>query len=56
MGLSPLRRPRYPCRHGGRDTLEWAEVPEPLPRYDEIVVRVVAAAPNPLDLTLRDGQ
>ena len=34
----------------------WAKVRYERPRYDEIVVRVVAAAPNPLDWTLRAGQ
>ncbi len=43
-------------RYGGPEVLEWAELPEPVPRKGEIVVRVVAAALNPLDWKLRAGQ
>lgn len=43
-------------RYGGPEVLEWAEVPEPVAGKGEIVVRVVAAALNPLDWKLRAGQ
>ncbi|MGE3707607.1 MAG: NADP-dependent oxidoreductase, partial [Vicinamibacterales bacterium] len=43
-------------RYGGPEVLEWAELPEPVPGRGEIVVRVVAAALNPLDWKLRAGQ
>ncbi len=43
-------------RHGGPEVLEWVELPDPVPGKGEIVVRVVAAALNPLDWKLRAGQ
>lgn len=43
-------------RYGGPEVLEWADLPEPSPGKGEIVVRVVAAALNPLDWKLRAGQ
>ncbi|MGE0358893.1 MAG: NAD(P)-dependent alcohol dehydrogenase [Burkholderiales bacterium] len=43
-------------RYGGPEVLEWAELPDPVPGRGEIVVRVVAAALNPLDWKLRAGQ
>lgn len=43
-------------RYGGPEVLEWAELPDPVAGPGEIVVRVVAAALNPLDWKLRAGQ
>ena len=43
-------------RCGGPEVLEWAELPEQVPRKGEILVRVVAAALNPMDWKLRAGQ
>lgn len=43
-------------RYGGPEVLEWADMPDPVPGKGEIVVRVVAAALNPLDWKLRAGQ
>lgn len=43
-------------RYGGPEVLEWAELPDPVAGKSEIVVRVVAAALNPLDWKLRAGQ
>ena len=43
-------------RCGGPEVLEWADLPDPVPGKGEIVVRVVAAALNPLDWKLRAGQ
>ena len=43
-------------RYGGPEVLEWADLPEPVAGKGEIVVRVVAAALNPLDWKLRAGQ
>ena len=43
-------------RYGGPEVLEWADLPDPVPGKGEIVVRVVAAALNPLDWKLRAGQ
>jgi NADPH:quinone reductase-like Zn-dependent oxidoreductase len=42
-------------RHGGPEALEWVEVPRPVPRVDEVLVRVRACAVNHLDLWLRRG-
>ncbi len=42
-------------RYGGPEVLEWTELAEPVPRKGEILVRVVAAALNPLDWKLRAG-
>ena len=42
-------------RYGGPEVLEWAELPDPVPGKGEMVVRVVAAALNPLDWKLREG-
>ncbi len=42
-------------RYGGPEVLEWADLPEPVAGRGEIVVRVVAAALNPLDWKLRAG-
>jgi len=43
-------------RYGGPEVLEWSELPDPAPGRGEIVVRVLAAALNPLDWKLRAGQ
>lgn len=43
-------------RYGGPEVLEWADLPDPVAGKGEIVVRVVAAALNPLDWKLRAGQ
>ncbi len=43
-------------RYGGPEVLEWADLPDPVAGPGEIVVRVVAAALNPLDGKLREGQ
>lgn len=44
------------ARYGGPEVLEWVDLPEPVAGPGEIVVRVVAAALNPLDWKLRAGQ
>ena len=43
-------------RYGGPEVLEWTRLPETPPGEGEIAVRVVAAALNPLDWKLREGQ
>ncbi|MEZ5332625.1 MAG: zinc-binding dehydrogenase [Thermoanaerobaculia bacterium] len=42
-------------RHGGPEVLEWVELPRPVPRADEVLVRVRACAVNHLDLWVRRG-
>lgn len=41
---------------GGLDVLELAEVPVPEPGPHEVRVRVTAAAINPVDWKMREGQ
>jgi NADPH:quinone reductase-like Zn-dependent oxidoreductase len=41
--------------HGGPEVLEWAEVPRPEPRADEVLVKVAACGVNHLDLFTRTG-
>ena len=40
---------------GGPEVMEYAEVPEPMPGPNEVVVEVHAASVNPADLKMRDG-
>lgn len=42
--------------HGGPEVLRVEEVPEPVPRQGEVLVRVRAAALNPKDVFLRAGR
>ncbi|BES98794.1 Hypothetical protein NTJ_11612 [Nesidiocoris tenuis] len=41
--------------HGGPDVLQLAEVPKPKPGKTEVLVKVHAAAVNPVDLFIREG-
>lgn len=41
--------------HGGPEVLEWREVPEPQLREHDLLVRVRAAAVNPVDCKIRQG-
>src|SRR5438105_1079622 len=41
--------------YGGRDVLKYQDVPRPEPKEDEILVRVIAAAINPVDTYVRQG-
>jgi NADPH:quinone reductase-like Zn-dependent oxidoreductase len=41
---------------GGPEGLDQVGLPQPMPRKGEILVRVAAAAPNPLDWKLPAGQ
>ena len=40
---------------GGPEVLEWREVPDPVPAYGEVLVRVAASAVNRADLLQRQG-
>ena len=42
-------------KHGGPEVLQYADVPEPEPRPNEVLVRVCACALNHLDLWVRRG-
>src|ERR1700726_1680181 len=41
--------------YGGREVLKYQDVPRPEPKEDEILVRVIAAAVNPVDTYVRQG-
>ena len=49
-----MRALRY-SRYGPPEVLEVVEIPEPVPRPGELVVRVLAASLNPLDWKIRSG-
>src|SRR5436305_14403531 len=40
---------------GGREVMKYEDVPRPDPKEDEILVRVMAAAVNPIDSYVRQG-
>jgi NADPH:quinone reductase-like Zn-dependent oxidoreductase len=42
-------------RYGGPDVLELADIPEPRPRDDEVLIQVAATSVNPVDWLVRDG-
>jgi NADPH:quinone reductase-like Zn-dependent oxidoreductase len=42
--------------YGGPDVLKYQDVPKPEPKNDEILVRVIAAAVNPVDTYVRQGK
>src|SRR5215469_505643 len=42
-------------RYGGPEVLEYRDVPAPVVKDDEVLVRVAAASVNPIDWQLRDG-
>ena len=42
--------------YGGPEVLKLDEVPVPVPAADEVLIRVIAAAVNPLDCKIRSGQ
>ncbi len=41
--------------HGGPETLHYEDVARPIPRLEEVLIRVYAAGVNPLDWKLRKG-
>lgn len=42
-------------KHGGKEVLEYGEVPDPVPTADQVLVRLEAAAMNRSDIWTRDG-
>ena len=41
--------------YGGPEVLKLEDVPRPEPKEDEILIRVVAASINPVDVAIRKG-
>ena len=41
--------------HGGPEALKYEDVPQPVPKDDEVLVRVMAAGVNPVDTYVRQG-
>ena len=42
--------------YGGPDVLKYEDVPRPEPKEDEILIRVIAASVNPVDVAIRAGK
>ena len=42
--------------YGGPEVLNYEETPRPEPRDDEVLIRVVAASVNPVDVAIRSGK
>ena len=43
------------CEHGGPEVLQYVNVPDPEPRFNEVLIQVRACALNHLDLWVRGG-
>lgn len=42
--------------YGGPEALNYGETPRPKPKEDEILIRIVAASVNPVDVAIRSGK
>src|SRR5438309_4551135 len=51
----PMMKAVFVNEYGGREVLKYQDVPRPEPKQDEILVRVIAAAINPVDTYVRQG-
>src|SRR5438874_13524960 len=51
----PMMKAVVISQYGGREALKYQDVPRPEPKDDEILVRVIAAAINPVDTYVRQG-
>jgi hypothetical protein len=52
---SPLMKAVVIHAYGGPEVLKLEDVPRPEPKDDEILIRVVAASVNPVDVAIRKG-
>lgn len=43
-------------QNGGPEVLKYEDAPRPRPKDDEILIRVMAAAVNPVDVAIREGR
>ena len=43
-------------QNGGPEVLKYEDAPPPRPKDDEILIRVMAAAVNPVDVAIREGR
>ena len=43
-------------QNGGPEVLKFEDAPRPQPKDDEILIRVMAAAVNPVDVAIREGR
>ena len=46
----------YYQQHGDVDVLQYGELPTPEPNADQVLVKIAAAAVNPIDRRLRSGE
>jgi NADPH:quinone reductase-like Zn-dependent oxidoreductase len=53
---SPTMKAVVANEFGGPDVLKYQDAPKPEPKNDEILVRVIAAAVNPVDTYVRQGK
>src|SRR5947207_6427907 len=51
----PLMKAVVIHAYGGPEVLKLEDVPRPEPKEDEILIRVVAASVNPVDVAIRKG-
>ncbi len=51
----PMMKAVVANEYGGAEVLKYQDVPKPEPKDDEILVRVIAAAVNPVDAYVRQG-
>lgn len=53
---SPTMKAIVIHQYGGSDVLKYEETPRPEPKDDEILIRVLAASINPVDVAIRSGK